>query len=74
MLITKQGVIIRSAVNEVRNTGRNAQGVKLVNLDPKDFVCAVARVVSEKDEDAEGLDGGDGSGPVIMDDTEPDEL
>ncbi|MGZ8455611.1 MAG: DNA gyrase subunit A [Gemmatirosa sp.] len=57
MLITKQGVIIRSAVNEVRNTGRNAQGVKLVNLDAKDFVCAVARVVSEKDENNEGLDG-----------------
>jgi DNA gyrase subunit A len=56
MLITKQGVIIRSAVNEVRNTGRNAQGVKLVNLDAKDFVCAVARVVSEKDESVQGLD------------------
>jgi hypothetical protein len=52
MLITKNGVIIRSPVNQVRNTGRNAQGVKLVNLDAKDEVCAVARVVSEKDEEA----------------------
>jgi DNA gyrase subunit A len=56
MLITKNGVIIRSSVGEVRNTGRNAQGVKLVNLDAKDVVCAVARVVSEKDESSEGLD------------------
>jgi DNA gyrase subunit A len=57
MLITKQGVIIRSAVNEVRNTGRNAQGVRLVNLDAKDEVCSVARVVVEKDDGAEGVDG-----------------
>jgi len=62
MLITKQGIIIRSAVNEVRNTGRNASGVRLVNLDAKDFVCAVARVVVEKDEGGdEGPDDGVGA-------------
>jgi DNA gyrase subunit A len=60
MLITKNGVIIRSSVGEVRNTGRNAQGVRLVNLDAKDLVCAVARVVSEKDESGQGLDGDEG--------------
>jgi hypothetical protein len=47
MLITKQGVIIRSGVNEVRNTGRNAQGVRLVNLDANDVVCSVACVRPE---------------------------
>ncbi len=72
MLITKNGVVIRSAVNEVRNTGRNAQGVNLVRLDPNDELCAVARVVTEKEEEGEtltddplvpdGLDG-DGAGP-----------
>ncbi len=66
MLITKQGIIIRSAVNEVRNTGRNAQGVRLVNLDNNDFVCAVARVVIEKDEGGDEL--GDDLGPVAGDD------
>jgi len=55
MLITKHGVIIRSSVSQVRVTGRIAQGVKLVNLDGGDLVCAVARVVPEDgDEDAEG--------------------
>ncbi|HWJ22859.1 MAG TPA: DNA gyrase subunit A [Gemmatimonadaceae bacterium] len=53
MLITKHGIIIRSSVAEVRNTGRNAQGVRLVNLDDKDHVTAVARVVPE-DKSAEG--------------------
>ena len=56
MLITKNGIIIRSAVNEVRNTGRNAQGVRLVNLDDKDFVMAVARVVPEDDEEGDGIE------------------
>jgi DNA gyrase subunit A len=56
VLITKQGVIIRSSVAEVRNTGRNAQGVKLVNLDAKDVVCSIARVIPE--EKVEGAAGG----------------
>jgi DNA gyrase subunit A len=55
MLITKQGVIIRSSVAEVRNTGRNAQGVRLVNLDANDVVCSVARVIAE--DKADGADG-----------------
>ena len=69
MLITKNGVIIRSPVNQVHNTGRNAQGVKLVNLDPKDELCAVASVISEKDDDAPGAspDGG-----LLLPDGEPD--
>ena len=54
MLITKNGVTIRSSVNQIRNTGRNASGVRLVNLDANDVVCAVARVVSEKEEGGDG--------------------
>ena len=84
VLITKNGVIIRSAVNEVRNTGRNAQGVNLVRLDANDELCAVARVVTEKEEDGDtltddplipdGLDG-DGAGPdgTGLDGTAPDD-
>jgi DNA gyrase subunit A len=63
MLITKQGVIIRSPVSQVRVTGRVAQGVKLVQLDDKDLVTGVARVVpEEKDESDDAADGGDGAG------------
>jgi DNA gyrase subunit A len=69
MLITKQGVVIRSGVDQVRVTGRNAQGVKLVNLDSKDIVVAVARVVPE-DKDAAGEpipEGGDAAEEVGAD-------
>ena len=53
MLITLQGVIIRSSVSQVRVTGRIAQGVRLVNLDNGDLVTGVARVIPE-DTDGEG--------------------
>jgi DNA gyrase subunit A len=57
-------------VDEVRKTGRNAQGVRLVNLDANDIVCAVARVVPEKDEGGEGGEGVDGLAPVGGEDEE----
>jgi DNA gyrase subunit A len=73
MLITKNGVIIRSPVNQVRNTGRNAQGVKLVNLDDKDEVCAVGTVVSEKDEGDDAAVAVPGAeGGLLLPDGEPD--
>ncbi|HEU5173803.1 MAG TPA: DNA gyrase subunit A [Gemmatimonadaceae bacterium] len=57
MLITKQGVAIRMPVRGIRVAGRNTQGVKLVNLDDKDLVMDVARVVPEDDKDVEGEGG-----------------
>ena len=57
MLITKHGIVIRMPVKGIRVSGRNTQGVKLVNLDEGDFVCDVARVVIEDDEGGdEGLE------------------
>ncbi len=60
MLITKAGVIIRSSAAQIRVTGRNAQGVKLVQLDDGDTVMGVARVVPEDKDDALGDDDGEG--------------
>jgi DNA gyrase subunit A len=54
MLITRGGIVIRSSVQQVRVTGRNAQGVRLVSLDDGDVVTAVARVVPEDKGEAEG--------------------
>jgi DNA gyrase subunit A len=56
MLMTKQGILIRMPVKGIRVAGRNTQGVKLVNLDDKDLVMAVARVVPE-DESEAGAEG-----------------
>jgi DNA gyrase subunit A len=73
MLITKQGIIIRSSVAQVRVTGRIAQGVKLVQLDQGDRVTAVARVVPEE---AEGVDaaGVAEEAPIGPDDASGDDV
>jgi DNA gyrase subunit A len=73
MLITKGGVIIRSPVSQVRVTGRNAQGVRLVHLDEGDLVTAVARVVPEDDSASEeaasvGADEGPEQGELLATD------
>jgi DNA gyrase subunit A len=64
MLMTKQGILIRMPVKGIRVAGRNTQGVKLVNLDDKDLVMAVARVVPDDEE--EGAEGE--AEPVTVDD------
>ena len=54
MLITQKGQLIRSPVKEIRTTGRAAQGVRLMRLDGKDTLAAVATVVPEEAESAPG--------------------
>jgi DNA gyrase subunit A len=55
MLITEKGILMRTRVVEIRETGRNAQGVKLIRIDDKDRLVAMAKVDAdeEKDESAE---------------------
>jgi len=45
MCITANGIAIRMAVNKIRQTGRVAQGVRVVNLGEGDAVRAVAKVI-----------------------------
>jgi DNA gyrase subunit A len=53
VLVTRNGIVNRQRVKEIRETGRNAQGVRLVNLDSGDKVVDVTRVVSEKEAEKE---------------------
>jgi DNA gyrase subunit A len=53
MLITVGGQMVRTAVKDIRETGRNTQGVKLINLDATDKLQAIAPVISEEKEEAE---------------------
>jgi DNA gyrase subunit A len=52
MLITAGGQMVRIAVKDIREAGRNTMGVKLINLDPGDKLQAIAPVISEEGEDA----------------------
>src|SRR5436309_1109209 len=51
MMITKKGIMIRVPVDGIRVTGRNTQGVKVMNLTPGDLVVDVARIVKEDEDD-----------------------
>src|SRR5579859_700450 len=57
MLITDRGQTLRTSVAEIRETGRNAQGVKLMTLGEEgERIVALERLA----ESPEGMDGGTG--------------
>ena len=51
MIINKSGLTIRMAVADLRVMGRATQGVKLINIKDNDSIAAVAKVMSDDDED-----------------------
>ena len=52
MLITATGQMVRTFVKDIREAGRNTQGVKLIDLAEGDKLQAIAPVISEQEEDA----------------------
>lgn len=52
MLITANGIMVRTRVADIRETGRNTQGVKLINLEAGDHLQAIAPVVGEEKEES----------------------
>ena len=60
MLSTSQGQTVRTGCKDIRICGRNTQGVKLINLNEGDKLVAIARVISEQQEEAaEGAEAGE---------------
>src|SRR6266508_1741231 len=53
MLITNKGQMVRTRVKEIRETGRNTMGVKLMDLRNGEKLQAIAPVVSEAEEEAQ---------------------
>jgi DNA gyrase subunit A len=51
MIITNRGIMIRQHVSDIRVMGRNTQGVRLIKLEEKDRISAVASVVGEEEEE-----------------------
>src|SRR5580658_9062040 len=51
MLLTLQGQMVRTPVKDIREAGRNTQGVKLIDLNTGDKLTAIARVVTESEEE-----------------------
>jgi DNA gyrase subunit A len=53
LLITQSGMLIRIKVKDIRETGRAAQGVKLIDLEEGDRVVAVAKLAEPDENDEE---------------------
>ena len=65
MVITDGGQIIRTRVSEIRETGRNAQGVRVIRMAEGERVVDVEPIAPEEDDEGEDGEGGDsGSAPT----------
>ena len=65
MLMTTGGQSIRIRCSEVRETGRNAQGVKLVTLRGNEKLQDIAKVVAGDDDEEESEDSGEDAPPAV---------
>jgi len=50
MMITANGIMLRTSVSELREIGRATQGVRMIRVDEGDRVVAVARVAPDEDQ------------------------
>ena len=57
MLITSGGVLIRTKVEQVRETGRAAAGVRRINLDEGTTLVSLERVAESEEDEAEAAEG-----------------
>ncbi|MBU2804716.1 DNA gyrase subunit A, partial [Acidithiobacillus ferridurans] len=56
MLVSDHGTLIRIAVNSIRRTGRNAQGVRLINLGEGEQLAGLALIADTDEEEGEQTD------------------
>jgi DNA gyrase subunit A len=54
MLLTAKGQSVRTRVSEIRETGRGAKGVRLVNLEEGDKLLAIAKVIASAEVEPTG--------------------
>jgi DNA gyrase subunit A len=55
MLITDRGQTLRTGVDDIRETGRNAQGVKLMTVEEGERIVALERMAESTDEPSSDL-------------------
>jgi DNA gyrase subunit A len=50
MIVTENGILIRTHVDGISTMGRNTSGVRVINIKNNDAIADVTRVVTEEDE------------------------
>jgi DNA gyrase subunit A len=61
MLITANGMMIRTGLEQVREIGRNTAGVRMITLKEGDKLVAAARLASENGQESESESESEGS-------------
>ncbi|MDO5329297.1 MAG: DNA gyrase subunit A [Coriobacteriia bacterium] len=51
MLITQNGILVRTAINGISRLGRATQGVRIMNVSEGDKVVAISKLTNEKEEE-----------------------
>ncbi len=62
MLISSNGTLVRTPVNDISVQGRNTQGVRLIRLDDDARLVSVECIVNDGTVSAEGINGSDANG------------
>ncbi|MDQ0482054.1 DNA gyrase subunit A [Guptibacillus hwajinpoensis] len=70
MIITESGVIIRIDVQDISQTGRNTQGVRLIRIGEGDSVATVAKVEINE----EGIEGEDSDEDAVTEEVGAEEI
>jgi DNA gyrase subunit A len=58
MMMTRNGILIRTDLSEIRAIGRATQGVRLIRLDDNDELVAVTQLAVEEDAEGNGESNG----------------
>jgi len=66
MLITRSGVVLRTTLDEVRETGRSTQGVRIMNVNGEDEVVGIALLKQEPSLDDEATQHDDTTNTEVI--------
>jgi DNA gyrase subunit A len=68
MFITEKGILMRTRINEIRETGRNAAGVRLIRVDEGDTLVAMAKIDAEDVVEQKAMEISEGDAvPIALD-------
>jgi DNA gyrase subunit A len=73
MMITANGMMLRTDLTAVREIGRATQGVRLIRLDEGDRVVAAAKIAPEDDEEEAAPEAASGGGEPVGGEASEDE-
>ncbi|NOZ21291.1 MAG: DNA gyrase subunit A [Planctomycetes bacterium] len=51
VIITSEGMVVRTRIADIRQIGRNTQGVRIVTLNAGDHIVAMTRIITEEEQE-----------------------